>query len=547
MNQRTRRIALACIGGLFVARGLWYWDLLPMWDGRLYADCLIDALRRRSVGELNCFDHPTVGFMGLLAIPALFAPTQYGVVLVTNLLLGALAIGAFHRALERLFPGEDRSVERLLLTLALSCAPTLLGNAINLNPDYGVWAFFLLLLPAVLERRRFLVAVVGSLLVLSKETGVLLYATTIGVYVLVFIARRPGDVPGKLRELVTLWPWALPVGSTALFLVWKLWAGSGRLWKGTRVSGLAGTLLSFRFDDPVFESYAIGILALGFTWVFTVFIVIWYSKRGLDFLFRQPRGEYPVSAGTEAFVGLLFAASFYLLTRYRTYFNVRYFLPLVPLVLFAAYVGMSCGLRSGALRKGVLGLMCGLFLLSNYATVDPLTRKLLGTFRFGEHELLHMTARTGECCGYARDQIVYNLEFAQLHYLQDQIYADLKLRPETPLVMDRHADWYFVGRIDPQTHQRTLDREGSFTPKVLSIRDLSSESGPERLHFITLPNYDSELDLKLLSFHYDLQSARTYERHGYSVEVLTLVRRSAGEPQRPDARDGAVASPGSGG
>ena len=96
-----------------------------------------------------------------------------------------------------------------------------------------------------------------------------------------------------------------------------------------------------------------------------------------------------------------------------------------PLLLGVWYVAVvRLHLRPGV-RRAVLGTYAALLAVSAMRTVDPVSRWLWGTFRFGSHQMLDMTSLTGECCGTGRDQLAYSLEFTRFHDLTDSVVTAL--------------------------------------------------------------------------------------------------------------------------
>jgi hypothetical protein len=95
-----------------------------------------------------------------------------------------------------------------------------------------------------------------------------------------------------------------------------------------------------------------------------------------------------------AFITLLFIATIYALTRFVTFSNVRYLLPAMPLLLIASYAALVRLLPRVQPRRLALITYALLLVVSAERTVDPLSRRVWGTFPFGSHEMLRMASMT---------------------------------------------------------------------------------------------------------------------------------------------------------
>ena len=83
-------------------------SFVPVWDAAGYMTCLVGAfVGPHGLGALNCADHPTGGYFGLLALPFRLAGLHYGGVIVGNLCLGALAAHRVTDLSALLCPGEE--------------------------------------------------------------------------------------------------------------------------------------------------------------------------------------------------------------------------------------------------------------------------------------------------------------------------------------------------------------------------------------------------------------------------------------------------------
>ncbi len=142
--------------------------------------------------------------------------------------------------------------------------------------------------------------------------------------------------------------------------------------------------------------------------------------------------------------------------------------------------------------------------------------------------------------GYGRDQIVYNLQFASTHHLQNAIIASLPNLPNVgaPYIVDKASMWRMWGPLDASL-RRTLDPQGRQLPHVLTPRIFDRQgwlpgrgsrpwlfSGPPPLEctYVVYPMFESvqrPIEAELLKTYNVAQRVKV-EHDGYEAEVLTL-------------------------
>lgn len=524
---RSLLYGLAAVVATFVARGLFYSDFVPLWDGRLYADCVTSAAAHGlEFSQLNCFDHASIAYIGVLALPQLLAPGSYPLLLLTNLLLGAMALVYFFRTARVLYPGDEQRLICLLATAAFSVHPVLLASAVNTNVDYGVLVFYIPVLYYTLRAQWVRAMLFGVALVFSKESGVVLMGILGAAYLATHVLPEDGLRAKWLKLRPTLWALIPPTLLAIHFLNKPRPRTGSALWKGVSPAALLGLLSPVVTDPSILLNYLIGIFVLSFQWIPTLVI----AAAGALWLRARFAGETRLREEHRAqtLIALTFAASTYVLTRFPTFLNVRYFLPLAPLLLLLAQQAATTLARRSVQVAG-WSLLSVVLLVSNYYTVDPVSSRLFGTFLMQEHRLLKMTSLSQECCGFGRDQLVYNMQFTQFHYLQNQIYEDLQPTEKNFLTGTIYPDFYFAGPLDPLTFHRSLrDGPGSIHNRWLSNLDLLTAAElPQSAYYIALPNLPSQDSF--IERLYSVVARKAYSRRGYGVEVFELALR-------PDAR-----------
>jgi hypothetical protein len=500
-------------------------DFVPLWDGRQYFDECVEPAFGPPFRPLalNCFGHPSIVYMLLATSLQWFDFGNPVLLQIPALLLSLSAIVAFHRIVRSIF-GERNAAERGLVTLAFSSLPGWTAVSVSFTPDFGVFVGFLWVFALLLERRVLAASFAGVFLALSKEMGLLLFLVLAGIAgaerLLEVRRERRGSGP-----LLRLAPLALPPAAYFLNRFALAATGGPTSWAPqARGPSLLAVFLRFDFTDAAYGAYMADLFVQSFLWIPASVLLGWMLLVVVRVLRRREIGLPPeLDRRASGFALAVALAALYVLTRYPTYNNLRYVLPGLPVVLLASAVALRCVVGSPGARKAGLALFTGLSLLSCVRTVDPVSLHLFGRFRFGRHDLLAMTALTGECCGFGRDQLTYNLEFTRFGTLQDELWP--RLLPDRHVVGANHqADWYLFGRLDEATLRRTLRKEGSFRLLPATVLNLAGKPLPERIRYVVSPNMREADDLSVIASAYVLERRWGVEEDGYSFEVLDLRR-----------------------
>ena len=561
-------------------------DYVPMFDGRLYTECIESvAADPGYIAGYRCAGHIDEASVTILSFAARLVPEEPKTLLVVNALLLLLAVAALRRVLRSAFPDEQHGVGRALVVGTFLIHPPVLAAVVQPGLDFGLLVFSLCALAAALEGRRWILASFGVLLIFSKEPGVLLYgaivavwmwrriermlspddATRVGIAALIILGvlaltdhetpsalfflsaagvaalrpRRPRrsalpSLEGLARTVLHEWPLVVPVVLLLGYLVYyrlrpsALSDGSAVVWGGG--NGAIGML--FRgglFDEPT-RSALLLMFVIGFLWVPSVWVLIDLAIGAVRHVRDQPVRPLP---GTDrpalAFVVVVLLADVWLLSRYVTYSNTRYYLAVFPLALIVAYASLV-RLRVPAFgREALLMTVTLLFAVSTVRTLDPVSRKVWGTFPFGDRSLLSINVRRDECCGLARDQLAYNLQFTELASLQDLLFTRLKPSDSTVLVLPRGTDWYTVGVLDSVTHRRTLRSTGVVRPKVLTVRETDTLRAA-RAWYIEMPFSDDTNALALITRRFELGERCTVSHGPYRLSAREMRLRPVAAP-----------------
>jgi hypothetical protein len=536
--RRAPRALLKSAGGfdpwlgasllLFLALVVPRLGAVPVWDSHFYYEsCLQPGLRGPFHPlNFNCFGHPSMLYM-LLFVPGQISTGSEVLLNLTNVALGCLAIAAFWFITGALWPGAGSRGDRFLATAILAVWPAAIANSLSMNPDYGVFVFFLLFVAALIRGRLRLAALFAAFLVLSKETGVVLYGLTTLLYLILFArgsAASGRRTWSRIREHSVLFaPALLYLANVGLTLT----RDQPVIWGGT--STLPRILKRFVVFNPgeIYAGrYGPLIWILNMSWLLTACLLAAGVRLALVRSARESFRSKALSHRPLVFVLLVFAATTYALTRYETFSHARYVLAIAPFFILVFVISLQILLPRSALRYAFLGATFLLLLASDFRTFDPISRRVWGTFSFGSHELLKLTSWNNECCGYSMDQLVYNLEYLKFDEIQSAIFADIRPTWRTTFVGNASAELTRPGAVTLEG-RRTLRVSDTVRIRYLSVDDLERRKvPPDTVYFVAFPNLDNGPDLQRLRRNYAVVSRKSYERSGYAIPVYTMRRRT---------------------
>jgi hypothetical protein len=527
-------LALAALAAIALISG--HLSYIPMWDGRAYAECAVEAsLRGFAPFYLRCWGHASHFYVAILAISQLVDSGNGVALIAVNAVVLAVGVAGFHRLTRTVFPAREHELDRALLSAVFLLQPPFLASALQPGLDLPVLVGTIWTIALLLERRWFWTAAAGIALVFSKETGILLYALVLGCYATWLVLRSPGPLAARLRTLLPTWPAVVPLAAVAAYLAfYKIFRpGQHALWTAGIDTPLVKQFFVPRVDAYLW-SYLALLFVLNFAWIPSSWVLADAVVGITRFVRRLPRRAVD-SAEPQVltFLVLLFAATVYALTRFLTFSNVRYLMIASALLLipsFAALLRLSLATR---LRRVSLVVYALLLVISAERTVDPISRRLWGTFPFGSHEMLRMASLTGECCGIGRDQLVYSLEFARLHELADDALAALAPDSTTLLVIPANTSWYTIGPLDARTHRRSLRRTGTVEPIVVTHGEVMKDVRPDRFTYLALPNANLPRALVNLGVYYDWGPPRRFEHDGYAVLAYDMTARHVAATSQP--------------
>ena len=189
-------------------------------------------------------------------------------------------------------------------------------------------------------------------------------------------------------------------------------------------------------------------------------------------------------------IGFLFLSIFFtyiIVTFFPTYTNVRYYLPVYFLLITLFPYVVLDSIQTKWKRVILLSGIAVIFFISSFRTFDPLSKKIYGTLSFGRHNLLKVTSVTDECCGWGRDQLSYNLEFTEMHFILNNIFKDIKPTGKTVFAFHPLLSPNILTRINKNTYMRTIQLSDFTDLQTITYTYNTVRNKPQNIYYIEFP------------------------------------------------------------
>lgn len=494
-----------------------------IWDGVSYFQkCILIAVNNNfSLFNYNCGSHLSFPFMFLVGSPQYILKGQVWATNFVIVILGLFATLSFYFSCRKLFNFKSNSIDLFFLTSLYTLNPPLIANMLNLNLDVGMLIWYTIIIFLLLKNEAFLTAVIGILFVFTKPHSFFIYTiTTFSYFFLTFSKYKYRfALKAKKREFLLF---SLPLLLYVLFFTIKLITTSNNyLWAGVDLGNALRVSLRVNPFSTMKRSYLAAIFLLNFRWVMTIFIMTWLIKIGMFLNYKDIRREVkPIWL----VLIISFLGTLYLLIAYPTHTNPRYFLVILPVFLILFYSCFRQIIKNSVVRSLIMSFIVILNFLSIFKTVDPVSKFIWGVFSFGQHKMLRMTSVSGECCGYGRDQLAYNLEYLVIAKIKQKIYQFI--RPNEQSVIVTHSLQEQFDIVDPVSYEILSSDNGINLSNTVTTLLLKDENKPTSVWYIQFPNVDDRQEFFNLQNTFDIKESWEFSEEGYAMKLYLLTLRN---------------------
>ncbi len=531
---------------IFIIARINFISSVPIWDSESVSDCVLNGLVPYFQPlRFNCH-HPSMGYLGLLALFQMLDINNQMLLNIANLVLAVLALYCFGMILKKLLfkynTGRDWNkrilipkIELGLMILVLAFNPLFFTLSINPNLDFGVSAFFLISLYALVYDHISLTILSLTLLTFSKEPGILL------TFVLAFAGSIRYIQTSRInfrhltnkvfKQIFYTAGYFLPILTFGIYYIYQtFFRHVSVLWRSNY-----NLVLNFAVRDQKSlmrtVTRLIQAFILNFQWVLTVIILVFLVVKFIQILkskkayfnlkFIQSNGYFWFT------IFVCFTVYSYFIFLLNTYVAVRYVVPLVPLIILFAFYGLKELINSGFLRVIMLLFIWFLFFIQTFRTVDPVSILIFGTVPFGQRQILRMTRFVNECCGIAgQDQITYNTEYLAIDHLVSKFYKTVNITSTQPIIVSTLDLAKIFFPADIQNKTRTLKSTNIIVPAVYIMDDLKYMPSAEatRPSYLIYAPWNDKLDKLLdgVKIFYQVGEQQQIDYQGFSLYYYPL-------------------------
>lgn len=511
---------------VFAGIPLLHYSYVPLWDGWQFSRCY---MKSASTGSLDCYNHSAFLHTFLFSLTQRIDLGNFRLIYTLNLLLGILGLLSFRSLLQYLFGGRLSPANLTLLTFCFGLNPVFLAQVIQPSLDFTLPIYLVMMLLCLFKNRFVYASAAGIMMVFTKESGFMLYGVGVFLFIPRMIFSDPLLTRDKIKFVKKIWVLIIPILLFAFYMILVPNTQIGHSWT-------EGIMKMFRFYllRKMILAQLIDLLVINFNWLITAFVLINILIISAGFVKSLKHKVNVRTVFNSKYEGvyfyILFFAIIYFLTRIPFVNNPRYMLPALPVLIILLGASVVRVLRNQRLITIALAVLLLLLTVSSFRTIDPVSKKIMGTFKFGSHELLQMAKFDGPKHGYGRDHLVYNFEFTQFHYATEKIFR--RVGWARNFVIPREVTWLpDFGAFDTETGHRAIygDRVRSLSLKY-SDEVMSSNNAPQEIYYISYPNYDRDnmnaSNRAELSRLYDLKEIITVENDGYSIDVYHYIKKN---------------------
>lgn len=531
--MRSKKIIYVFL--LFIGIRLLYLDFVPIWDGASVTNCVLNSIKPKfNPAELNCH-HPSIGYLSLLGISQWLEWGNHYLLSFTHLLLGLLGLYSFYKIVRFLFSrsDENQATNVALMVALLAFNPLFFANSLTPSLDFGVTVFFLTAIYSFIYQYKAQAILAMTFMILSKETGMVLYIAIILGLIATLIANRLKKKSIQQSTLQQVLLYLIPLVIFLIhILIQKTTSTRSIFWTSSdhfsfQISQLTRLWIS-RSLTRIIQTFV-----LDFHWIYTLIILFGANLFARKYFRFGIRTIFNTLIKNVNLLWLIVVSSFIFygvaIFAINTYTLPRYVLPLVPLLILIS-VKFIIKLATAKKSKLILLFIFIVSFIQTFKTIDPVSQFIFGTFNFGNHKMLTMISHVNECCGIAgKDQLSYNAEFTVIHRLINKLYQEIRLSPDLPLIIGNlDAAELFIS-ADMHALNRTLKTQGIIVPTVYISNDLQFFKGdelPKQAIFVYLPWSDilSE-EYSRISKFYNPTEAKIIEYQGYQISYYRLIRK----------------------
>ncbi len=370
-----KKIAFLCI--FIMAYTLYFIDLPPWWDGTTTAVTALDTVKNNINLYVDFFGKPPFIFLSLGTLFKIFgySPEMIHVFMMAFSIAGII----FTYKVGEILGGKEIACGASFL---LAFSPLFIAQSVNLNFDLPSMALLMAAYYFYLKKNYVFLAISGTMLVMTKEIGILFIAALLLSTIINYTAeKRSNKYKYKLRTALAAQ--LIPV------IVFVGWAYGNYTRKGWFFFPRDSPIMKF---ESIFNENLImrseQLLVMNYNWILTILIIVSILIWSYSYRHRQ-RESFDREKIKMLLPLILFSLLFFITVAPIRDFNLpRYVIVLYPAFYLASAWAIS--VLSGKNRKLfaiIIVFMALLFAAQSvysvyssdpYVFLDPATQKIYG-------------------------------------------------------------------------------------------------------------------------------------------------------------------------
>lgn len=498
-----------------------YVSFYPLWDGYYYFYILREAITNTKnlsdfIGMYNLNSHPSMGYTTYASLGQLFFFNNQYVLHYQNIFLNLVAGYCFLYILIY-FIGEKNKLDAVLISTIYLFHPLNNATLLNFNLDYPILIFFTTLVYSYLYKKDILVVLSGSLLVFSKESGIILYLSFVAaLYIPAIITRL---TTAQIKPIRNKRCYILPILFLGLYFLVRYFFAQPLLFSANGYGSFINIVKElFEPDLKITWARLLQIFVLNFNWVISATVVLYLIR--LLSIRKLPHFEKTGGQSSHLMIVLLIFSS-YVYTSiflFKAAVHPRYIVvSLFFLLLFFAKAIVE--IISNRIIRVVFICIYLLFVVQqNFKSVDWVSNKLFGTYNFGTHKIVKTDALIINPYGHGpRDLMAYNLEYTVIDKLVNKLYKTINIDENSFIITERMDH--------PSLHPKF--RNQNIQPNVIILDELQQHikdfNSITRVYYVHIAQpHDPKIGLNIVKANFDIAEEYEIGLDGYLITAYRL-------------------------
>jgi len=485
-------------------------DTAPVFDSSLYIEALLDGINnfdfsiKTFINNFSFFKHNSSGYAALISISQFFEPGNIYLLNIENTLINIIAIYSFNKIICYFFDYKKYFYEICFICCIFAFNPLFFGTSLSINIDFPYMVFFTACLSAYLYKEKILFVFYSTLLVLTKETGFLLYVVFVSFLLLFIFIKNKFCFLSLIKSLFrNIYLYI----SGFLFFFYYL-QRNGQFWGHFEKRELTGNILSTLIKNQTnsfwlssYSTYSLfSMLFINFTWIETFFILLFvFRKVFIDGITIIRKKNIMTTIIMTYFFYFLFNIFF------KTFPHPRYVVATVFFNTFFFLFAIKGLIKDKIIKYFILIIILLLNILSIFKTFDPVTLALYPNFKY-KNGYLAINVQ-----GKKWDSHVYNAQFAYHTKLLNNIFKKIKIKYYDKIIFfdtdeneigitNKHGFMFPSNKIDVNTFSLTRKRKYTYVPDTYFLNSKKPNynllSSIDEAYYISNPWEDNETDCK---------------------------------------------------